>query len=70
MVNHFKMCQIFFKMYLFLCQHFDANPLLLFIRLNWLARAIITAQKLSFPVRISSVNMTKFAGNYGFGQIY
>ena len=57
-------------MYLFLCQHFDANPLLLFIRLNWLARAIITAQKLSFPVRISSVNMTKFAGNYGFGQIY
>ena len=64
------MRQIFFKIYLFLCQHFDTNPLLLFKRLRWLARAIITAQKLSFPVRISSANMTKFAGNYGFGQIY
>ena len=27
-------------------------------------------EKLSFPLRISSVNMTKFAGKCGFGQIY
>ena len=27
-------------------------------------------EKLSFPVRISSVNMTKSAGNYGFGYIH
>ena len=27
-------------------------------------------KKLSFPLRISSVNVTKSAGNYGFGHIY
>ena len=27
-------------------------------------------KKLSFPLRISSVNVTKFAGNRGFGNIY
>ena len=27
-------------------------------------------KKWSFPLRISSVNVTKFAGNYGFGHIY
>ena len=27
------------------------------------------AQKISFPLRISSVNMTKSAGNCGFGHI-
>ena len=26
-------------------------------------------QKWSFPLRISSVNVTKYAGNCGFGQI-
>ena len=30
-----------------------------------------TAQKIwRFPLRISSVNVTKFAGNCGFGHIY
>ena len=27
-------------------------------------------KKLSFPLRISSGNVTKFAGNNGFGHIY
>ena len=27
-------------------------------------------KKLSFPLEISSVNVTKSAGNCGFGQIY
>ena len=27
-------------------------------------------QKLSFPLKISSVNVTKSAGNCGFGHIY
>ena len=27
-------------------------------------------KKWSFPLRFSSVNVTKFAGNYGFGHIY
>ena len=40
-VNHFKMCHIFFKMYLFLCRHFDINSVLLFKRLFWLARAMM-----------------------------
>ena len=30
---------------------------------------VITAQKWSFPLRISSVNLTKFAGKCGFGHI-
>ena len=29
-----------------------------------------TAQKISFSLRISSVNVTKSAGNWGFGHIY
>ena len=29
-----------------------------------------TAHKWSFPLRISSENMTRFAGNCGFGHIY
>ena len=29
-----------------------------------------TAQKMKFPLRISSVNMSKFAGNCGVGRIY
>ena len=29
-----------------------------------------TAQKMSLPLRISSVNVTKSAGNCGFGHIY
>ena len=32
--------------------------------------AWITAQKWSFPLRISSVSVTKSAGNCGFGHIY
>ena len=35
------MCHIFFKMYLFLCRHFDINSVLLFKRLFWLARAMM-----------------------------
>ena len=30
----------------------------------------ITAQKTKFLLGISSVNVTKSAGNYGFGQVY
>ena len=30
----------------------------------------ITAQKMKFSIKISSVNMTKFAGNYRLGHIY
>ena len=33
------MYHIFFKMYLFLCRHFDINLVLLFKRLIWLALA-------------------------------
>ena len=40
-VTQFKMCHIFFKMYLFLCRHFDINSVLLFKRLSWLARAMM-----------------------------
>ena len=40
MVNQLKIYNIFFKMYLFLCQHFDIYSVLLFKRLFWLARGI------------------------------
>ena len=30
----------------------------------------LTAQKMKFSLRISSVNVTKSARNYGFGHIY
>ena len=30
----------------------------------------IHGKRISFPFRISSVNVTKSAGNYGFGRIY
>ena len=30
----------------------------------------LTAQKMKFPLRISSVNMTKSQGNDAFGHIY
>ena len=29
-----------------------------------------TAKKIKFPLKISSKNVTKFAGNCGFGHIY
>ena len=29
-----------------------------------------TAQKMKFPLRISSANVTTSAGNFGFGHIY
>ena len=31
---------------------------------------LVTAQNLKFPLRISLVNVTKAAGNCGFGHIY
>ena len=31
---------------------------------------VLTAQKGSFPLKISPVNVTKFAGSCGFGHIY
>ena len=32
--------------------------------------ATITTQKMKFPLKISSENVTKSAGTYGFGHIY
>ena len=40
-VNQFKIWHIIFKMYLFLCRHFDINSVLLFKRLFCLGRAIM-----------------------------
>ena len=38
--------------------------------LEWDSRSKSLHKKLSLPLRISSVNVTKFAGNCGFGHIY
>ena len=38
---------------------------------EWTTRNVpTTARKMKFPLRISSVNLTKFAGNCRFGHIY
>ena len=40
-VNQFKLCHIFFKMYFFLCRHFDISLVLLFKRLFLLPCAMM-----------------------------
>ena len=37
---------------------------------GYIFTADVTAQKRRFTLRIFSVNVTKFAGNFGFGHIY
>ena len=60
-------------LWLFICGAFLRTWLLLFFKLSRLWRIWILStlhKKQSFPLRISSVNVTKSAGNCRFGHIY